>query len=116
MDPKKIKYLIILLVIIAGMTMPGMVAADQTDLKDIHRPARFDAGRIDYQEITKNNFDVIGTLDAVYEDHIVVGDHAVKLDSADLGGFSVGDFVGAKVNANGKLVKLERLDPKTFNQ
>lgn len=119
MYPKKINYLIIMLAVILWLFTPGIGAAedDNAGIEKI-KPARgFDAGEMDYVEAAKRKFSAIGTLDAVYEDRVVVGDASCELaGSSDLSGVSVGDFVGVKTNSAGKAVKLERLDPDTFKR
>ena len=117
MYPKKINYLILMLAVIVWLCIPGIGAAEEGDAGiETIKPARgFDAGEIDYVEAAKRKFSAIGTLDAVYEDRVVVGDASCQLaGSSDLSGVSVGDFVGVKTNAAGKAVKLEQLDPDTF--
>src|SRR6056297_3408795 len=99
MYKRKLSCLIMMLVVVAWLFTPGMGAAENNgaDIEKIQPPERFDAGEIDYVEEAKENFAIIGPLDAVYDEHVVINDQSCPLaDFADMGGTSVGDFVGAK--------------------
>ena len=84
MQPRGINYLILMLAVIVWLCIPGIGAAEEGDagIETIKTARGFDAGEIDYVEAAKRKFSAIGTLDAVYEDRVVVGDANAPLVGA----------------------------------
>lgn len=113
---KVICFSILVAIVLLQVRPEGAAAQQDSRIRKITPPSRFEAHEINYVDLAKRYFAVIGRLDAVYENHIVVRDHSLPLSSsADISGVSIGTFVGAELDDEGRVTGLQRLDPDTFN-
>lgn len=91
----------------------GIAFADNNDSFEIEKikpVSRFDADEIDYKEAVEKKFDLKGTLDAVYDDRVVIGDTSFALkDSDKISGINVGDYVGVDLDQNGNVLLIDRI-------
>jgi hypothetical protein len=71
--------LITVVTAIAILSAPCMLPAEEIKIKKIEPVSGFNTRKIDYGELAKRNFGVIGKVDAIYETYVVVNDHVCKL-------------------------------------
>ncbi|MBC2714290.1 MAG: hypothetical protein HF978_03180 [Desulfobacteraceae bacterium] len=106
---------VLVLILVAGsflISVPLISFADDRPgaIRDFNRPSSFNAGEIDYEDLERRTFYTRGTLDAVSDKAITIGDVPIDLAPDVRINCKVGMYVGIKVNDEGKAISCEPLD------
>ena len=84
-------------------------------IQKINSVPAFDSGEIDYDDIIDMQFENQGTLDAVYQDRIIVGDIEFALtDKHILSNVKLGDYVGVKLGEHDQVVLIKKIKNREF--
>lgn len=107
-------WLLGLAVILVSATFSIAVADDGTRIKSFKPPTGFDSGEeMNISRKVEQHFDVVGEIFIMIpdEDRIVVYDVSFNLaPGTRTAGFREGMYVGMKLNSQGEVISIERLD------
>lgn len=105
---------LLLFILVAGFFMTSVpficFADDSPDaIRSIRRPPAFNSGEIDYEGLERRTFYTRGTLDAVNDKSICVGDKQIDLAPNAKIKCKIGMYVGIIINDEGKAISCEPL-------
>ena len=100
----------VLVMAVLVLAVPGIAEEEGAGFRAIKPPAGFDAGEVDISGAVKGHFDVTGRVDFKFEDRIVIGDRNFPISSdASMVTVSEGSYVGLRLNDEGQVVSVKRL-------
>ncbi len=111
---RAITFPMLVFILAAGCFMtsvPFSCFADDSPaaIREIRRPPGFNSGEINFEDLERRTFYARGTLDAVNDKAICVGDKQIDLAPNAKVNCKVGMYVGIKINDEGKAVSCEPL-------
>ncbi|HMA67082.1 MAG TPA: hypothetical protein VKO20_04615 [Desulfosalsimonadaceae bacterium] len=100
-----------LLILVLAAASPALGGEDQARIKGVKPPPHFDAEETNISKTVRSRFDVVGTVNATFEDRVVISDRNFRLaPDADTHALREGAFIGASLNDEGEITAAEPLE------
>ncbi|MFO7840235.1 MAG: hypothetical protein R6X08_12145 [Desulfosalsimonadaceae bacterium] len=100
-----------LLILVLAVAAPAFSGENQARIKGVKPAPHFDAEETNISKAVRSRFDVIGKVNAAFEDRVVISDRNFRLaPDADTHALREGAFIGANLNDEGEITAAEPLE------
>ena len=108
-----ISIIITLLTVSQGFAQDSERKEVQLSIEKINLVPSFDSEELDYNNIINIQFENQGTLDAIYNDRIIVGDIEFFLkDRQVISGVNIDDYVGIQLGEQNEVVLIKKIQKR----